>query len=129
MEYGADRKEQAMARYRTYKNGITGCRYKGSYIIKGERKGEFSILAEDGSLLRSGLYDFADCQWEIDKASAGEKERARMEELYAKQIYELTAILARLKDKNAAGELTDGEAELLLITDTIRARKAKDRPF
>lgn len=28
-----------MARYRTYKNGITGHRYKGYYIIRGNEKG------------------------------------------------------------------------------------------
>ena len=27
-----------MARYRTYKNGITGHKYRGLYIIKGEEK-------------------------------------------------------------------------------------------
>ena len=27
-----------MAKYRTYKNGITGHRYKGYYIIKGAMK-------------------------------------------------------------------------------------------
>ena len=32
-----------MAKYRTYKNGITGHRYKGYYIIKGETKGKFAI--------------------------------------------------------------------------------------
>ena len=118
-----------MARYRTYTNGITGCRYKGCYIIKGNRRGEFCILAGDGTPLKTGLYDFADCQWEIDKASAGREDRARMEELYEKQIYELTAILARLEEKADSGELTSGEAELMRIAETVRARKAKDRPF
>ena len=36
-----------MAKYRTYKNGITGHRYKGYYIIKGETKGKFAIWNED----------------------------------------------------------------------------------
>ena len=104
-----------MARYRTYKNGITGCRYKGCYILKGDKKGEFSILAGDGSPLKAGLHDFTDCQWEIDKVFAGREERARMEELYSKKSY--------------SGELTSGEADLMRITETVRARKAKNRPF
>ena len=33
-----------MARYRTYKNGITGHRYNGYYIIKGETKGTFATI-------------------------------------------------------------------------------------
>ena len=118
-----------MARYRTYKNGITGCRYKGCYILKGDKKGEFSILAGDGSPLKAGLHDFTDCQWEIDKVFAGREERARMEELYSKQIFELTDILARLEEKSYSGELTSGEADLMRITETVRARKAKNRPF
>ena len=52
-----------------------------------------------------------------------------MEELYSKQIFELTAILARLEEKSYSGELTSGEADLMRITETVRARKAKNRPF
>ena len=118
-----------MARYRTYKNGITGYRYKGYYIIKGEKKGEFSILSGDGSPLRTGLYDFEDCQWEIDKTSAGREVLAWMEDLYAKKIYELTAILVSLEEKAAGGGLTSKEDTLMRITETIRSRKAKNRSF
>ena len=118
-----------MGRYRTYKNGITGYRYKGYYIIKGDKKGEFSILSDDGFRLKTGLYDFEDCQWENDEMSAGREVLAWMEELYSKQIFELTAILARLEEKSYSGELTSGEAELMRIAETVRARKAKDRPF
>lgn len=118
-----------MARYRTYRNGITGCRYKGCYILKGDKKGEFSILAKDGSPLKAGIYDFEDCQWEIDKMTATQEERAQMEGLYKKQFYELAVILDDLGEKAAAGRLTPKEGVLLQIAETVRSRKAKDRPF
>ena len=118
-----------MARYRTYWNGITGCRYKGCYILKGNKKGEFSILAEDGSPLKAGIYDFEDCQWEIDKMTASQEGLAQMEGLYGKQFHELAAILADLGEKAAAGSLTPAEGLLLQFAETIRSRKAKDRPF
>ena len=118
-----------MARYRTYRNGITGCRYKGCYILKGDKKGEFSILAKDGSPLKAGVYDFEDCQWEIDKITATQEERAQMEGLYNKQFYELAIILADLGEKAAAGRLTPKEGVLLQIAETVRSRKAKERPF
>lgn len=118
-----------MARYRTYRNGITGCRYKDCYILKGDKKGEFSILAKDGSPLKAGVYDFEDCQWEIDKMTATQEERAQMEGLYNKQFYELAIILADLGEKAAAGRLTPKEDALMQIAMTVRSRKAKDRPF
>ncbi len=126
---GLNRKEQSMARYRKYKNGITGCRYKGCYILRGDKKGSFSVLSKDGSPFMTGLYDFEDCRWAIDKAFADREERIWMEELYTKQIYELTAILAGLEQKTAAGGLAPGEDNLIRIAQTVLARKAKNRPF
>lgn len=126
---GLNRKEQSMARYRKYKNGITGCRYKGCYILRGDKKGSFSVLSKDGSPFMTGLYDFEDCRWAIDKAFADREERIWMEELYTKQIYELTAILAGLEQKTAAGGLAPEEDNLIRIAQTVLARKAKNRPF
>ena len=46
-----------MAKYRTYKNGITGHRYKGYYIIKGETKGKFAIWNEDKTVFKDNIYN------------------------------------------------------------------------
>ena len=63
-----------MAKYRQYKNGIFGHRHNGYYIIKGEKKGNFSIKDKDGNLVKENIYDYDDAEWIIDKMTVSEEE-------------------------------------------------------
>ena len=73
-----------MSLYRTYKNGITGRRYKGFYIIKGEKKGKFAIWREDKSVFKDEIYDYDECEWIIDKETADLETKVMMKMLYEK---------------------------------------------
>ena len=55
-------------KYRTYKNGITGHRYKRYYITAQGRK-NYSVLDPQGMTVRTALPAFEDAEWEIDKVT------------------------------------------------------------
>ena len=119
-----------MARYRTYKNGITGHRYKGYYIIKGEKKGQFAIWKEDRSVLKDNLYDFEECEWTIDKETADHDTLVMLKMLYEKEIYELSALFVELMQKRERqGTLEEKSANLYDWVEKVRRRKAEDREF
>ena len=103
-----------MAKYRTYKNGITGHRYKGYYIIKGETKGKFAIWNEDKTVFKDNIYDYEDCEWIIDKETVDHSDMVMIKMLYEKEIHELSA----LKSQN-----------LYNWVEKVRKRKAEDREF
>ena len=117
-----------MATYRTYSNGITGHRYKGYYIIKGE-KGKFAIWNEDKSVFKDSIYDYNDCEWEIDKATADPDTLALMKRLYDKEIYELSEAFVKLMQKSWESPLTEEEKIFYKWVEKIRARKASEREF
>ena len=119
-----------MSRYRTYKNGITGHRYKGYYIIKGEKKGEFSILNEDASVFKNNVYDYDECEWIIDKETADHSTMVMIKMLYEKEIYELSALFVELMQKRARqGFLEPKSQDLYDWVEKVRRRKAEDRGF
>ena len=88
-----------MARYRTYKNGITGHRYRGYYIIKGECKGMFQIWNEEKAVYKKDIYDYDECEWILDKEMSTPEERKQMEQLYCMEIYQLSSLLMELIQK------------------------------
>lgn len=121
-------KENSMAKYRTYKNGITGHRYKGFYIIKGDTKGKFAIWREDKSVFKDNIYDYDECEWIIDKETADPENLEIINTLYDKEIYELNTLFADLINKrDREGELSSREQNLYTWTEKIRKRKAEDR--
>ena len=87
-----------MARYRTYKNGITGHRYKGYYIIKGSEKGKYAIWREDKSVFKDNVLDYDECEWIIDKETATPEVMNILEGLYKKEIVELSALFIELME-------------------------------
>ena len=111
-----------MARYRTYKNGITGHRYKGYYIIKGTDKGMFSILNEDKTVFKDKIYDFDESEWIIDKETANPEE-------YEKEIYQLSSLFIELMQKKEKDGLDEKEEILYRWIEKVRRRKAEDRVF
>ena len=118
-----------MARYRTYKNGITGHKYKGYYIIKGENKGQFAIWREDKSVFKDGIYDLNECEWIIDKETADEKTLKLIKDLYSKEIFELSGMFVQLMQKSWDKPLTEEEKYLYGWVEKVRARKAGDREY
>ena len=118
-----------MAKYRTYKNGITGCRYKGYYIIKGDKKGNFSILNEDTSVFQKDIYDHQECEWIIDKKTAPEDEMLMIKMLYEKEIYQLSALFVELMQKREREGLNGRSQTLYYWVEKVRRRKVEDREF
>ena len=118
-----------MARYRTYKNGITGHRYNGYYIIKGETKGKFAILNEDKTVFQNNILDFEECEWIIDKETASEEEMNMIKRLYEKEIYQLSTLFVELMQKKEREGLEPKSANLYKWVEKVRKRKADDRLF
>ena len=100
-----------MARYRTYKNGIYGHRYKDYYIIKGE-KHHFSILDKNGNVYQEKVFDFDECEWIIDKATASENDLIMIQLLYQKEIYQLSALFVELMQKKQRDKFNPEEESL-----------------
>ena len=119
-----------MALYRTYKNGITGHRYNGYYIIKGEEKGKFSIWNDDKSVFMDNIYDYDECEWIIDKETADQPTKVMMRMLYDKEIYELSDLLLELMvKKQRDGKLDSKSKNLYDWVVKVRKRKAEEREF
>lgn len=117
-----------MARYRTYRNGITGCRYRGYYIIRGE-KGKFQIWNEDATVHLDNLFDYDECEWIIDKEKAEKEEIAMAKSLYAMEFFELNSLFVELMQKRKTVGLDEaGEVRYRWISK-IRRRRVKDREF
>lgn len=118
-----------MARYRTYKNGITGHKYNGYYIIKGENKGEFEIWNEDKTVFRDKIYDYDECEWIIDKETVNSEEMNMIKQLYQKEIYQLSALFVELMQKKNREGLEPRSETLYKWVEKVRRRKAEDREF
>ena len=115
-----------MARYRTYKNGIFGHRHNGYYIIKGEKKGDFSIQDKNGNTIEKDIYDFDEATWIIDKITVSEYEMGIIKHLYTYEIYQLSSLFVELMNKE-----NKDEKSLLLYKwcEVVRRRKAGGREF
>lgn len=118
-----------MAKYRTYKNGITGHRYHGYYIIRGNKKGEFQIWNEDKSIYQNQVIDYDECEWIIDKATASSEELLMMRQLYELEIYQLSSLFVELMQKKEIEELDHRSEMLYKLVEKVRKRKAEDREF
>ena len=118
-----------MARYRTYKNGITGHRYNGYYIIKGETKGTFAIWKEDKTVLRDNILDYDECEWIIDKETADPENYNMIKLLYEKEIFQLSGLMLELMQKKDRQGLDAKSENLYNWVVKIRKRKAEDRQF
>ena len=117
-----------MARFRTYKNGIYGHRYKQYYIIKNDKK-DFTIIDEGKNVVETGFENFWDCQWHIDKIVASPNLQQLMKSLYDEDIYTLSRFYVDLTEKSNKEGLNEQESELLYWVTKIRNRKADDKPY
>lgn len=116
-----------MARYRLYKNGIYGHRYKGYYIVKDGKN--FSILGTDKTVLEDDLKDYYDAEWEIDKITASPEMLKILQELYSEEIYMLSKFFDEMMKKDNAEGLTKSESDFYVWVKKIRARKAENKPY
>ena len=116
-----------MAKYRTYRNGIFGHRYKGFYIIRGKEKGFFQIWKDDKSVYRDRVYDYDDCEWIIDKATASKEEMLTIKKLYGMEIYQLSSLFVELMQKKEHEGLETKSKDLYKWVEKVRKRKAEDR--
>lgn len=118
-----------MARYRTYKNGITGHKYSGYYIIRGEKKGKFQIWKEDKSVYQDNVYDYDECEWIIDKDTVSDEEMLIIKKLYGMEIYQLSSLFVELMQKKEREGLDRRSTDLYKWVEKVRKRKAEDRAF
>lgn len=119
-----------MLRFRQYKNGIYGHRYRKLYIIKDSESKTYSISDTDGNVIMSGIEDVEDCKWEIDKAVATEDDLKMYQLLFSKQIYMLSSLIVELLDKKRQqGFLDDKDSKLFDMANTVRSRKADYKSF
>lgn len=118
-----------MAKFRTYKNGIYGSKYKGYYIVKDTLSSDknFSIIKSDRELISSEIQNMKDCEWFIDKLVASEEEMKVIKELYEKEIFELSGIMLLLIQKKDNGKIEKYEEIMLSWIEKIRQRKAEDK--
>lgn len=116
-----------MARYRLYKNGIFGHRYKGYFIVKDGEK--FSILGKDKTILEDELNDYYDAEWEIDKITASPEMQKILQELYGEEIYVLSRFFEEMMKKDNDEGLTKNESDFYAWVKKIRARKAANKPY
>ena len=120
-----------MARYRMYKNGIYGHRYKGYFIVKSESDGKksFSILGSDKTVLEDNLSDYYDAEWEIDKITASPEMIKILQDLYSEEIYMLSIFFSEMMKKDNTEGLTQDEKDFYEWVKKIRTRKAAHKPY
>ena len=113
---------------RTYKNGITGKRYKGLYIIEGD-KGHYQIWDEDKVVLWNDILDEKECEWVIDKNTESEEILNIIKDLYKREIFELTRIWADFMELSGEGKLTEKQKLVFQYLCKVRNRKIKNKPY
>ena len=120
-----------MARYRQYKNGIFGHRYKEYFIVKDNVNGkkEFSILGPNKTVLDEKIADYDDAEWEIDKITASPEMLKILQDLYNEEIYMLSKFFEVLMQKDNDEGLSKDEKDFYNWVKKIRKRKAKGKPY
>ena len=115
-----------MARFRQYKNGIFGHRYKDLYVIRtGDsiKDYRYSIIDEDRNLIKSNMMSYWDAEWEIDKLQTPPQEMQVVRKLYAEDIPTLNRFFVQLTERKHEEALSIEENELLDWIVKIRRRK------
>lgn len=114
-----------MAKYRTYKNGIYGHKYKGYYIIKDDpkdRKSTFSVVNEKKEVVAKDYQDFHEAEWKIDRMTLSGEERTYVESLCKLELYELSRAMSDYLGDDRV--LTKEEEQKSGWIEKIRRRKS-----
>lgn len=119
-----------MAKFYTYKNGITGLRYKEHYIVPAEADGKLCRILDSAGEPVSDFRDtLQECQWFLDKLTADTEIRASLEKLYRKEIYEINGMyfeMLRIKNER---RFTKEEKLKFQLIETVRSRRVDGKPF
>lgn len=122
-----------MGKYRTYRNGIYARRYKNYYIVPNsqetKRKYIFTIMDPDLNEIVSGVTDYNDAEWEIDKLTASPKIMNIIRKLYDEDVYKLSGYFVSLMKKREEKGLDDNEEEFFDLVTKVRDRKAGGKPL
>jgi hypothetical protein len=119
-----------MAKYRLYKNGIYGHRYRDFYIVPCGEDDTLRILTDAGEPFALGLHDLEDCEWFIDLVRSDSKIRDSFEKAYTLDIGQLNCAIAHLTAKKLEnGFLPAADEDALTRLLEMKRRKAKNKPF
>lgn len=123
-----------MAKFRTYKNGIFGHKYKGYYILRNNanqsRKDKlYWIVDEDGNIVYEKNPEYSECEWYLDKLTATKEEMDVYSTLYECDIPQLHRMCSAYSIKTEEKTITKEEKKLYKIILKIRDRKIADLPF
>lgn len=80
-------------------------------------------------MFQDHIYDYDECEWIIDKATASDETMSIIKQLYGMEIYQLSSLLVELMQKKEQAGLDTKNAELYKWVEKIRKRKAEDRLF
>lgn len=117
-----------MARFRLYKNGVYGSRYRGYYIApSGKSAGHYSVLSPTLEPVYDEITGFSECRWEIDKLTASDAELRLVRRLYDTDISQLTKMMIELFEKGEAKGLDESTLESWI--EKVRSRKARNLPY
>lgn len=123
-----------MAKFRQYKNGIFGHKYKKYYILRNNanqyKKGKlYTIIDENGNIIVQDNPDYDDCEWFIDKMVATDEEMTLYKTLYECDIAKLHRMAAKFSQKSEEGTIEKDEKKLYEIIRKIMGRKINDLEF
>ncbi len=121
-----------MAKFRMYKNGLFGHRYKKYYITRNESENGdkiYAVLDSEKNVVRDGLLNYWDAEWEIDKETATPELLNTLKELYQEELYVLGDMLTQLMEKENSIGLDPDEKELYAWVKKIRSRKAENKAY
>lgn len=129
-----------MGRFRTYKNGIYGHRYKDLYVVRTvnpekdkngkehQKKGYYVINAEKEKLTDK-FDNYWDAEWEIDKITASQDMKEFLQNLYNEDFFTINRFFLQLMEKEEKNEMNENEAEFFYWVKKIRERKAKGKNY
>lgn len=123
-----------MAKFRIYKNGIEGHRYKGYYITRNNNskvRGSklYGIVDDEKNIILQNEPLYINCEWEIDKMTASDNVMELYKALYDKEIYELQRMIIHYSTLEEEGTINELEMQMYEIVEKIRDRKVKKLPF
>lgn len=113
---------------RTYKNGITGKRYKEMYIVKTGKK-EFDVLDEEKNMVITGMPSADDCKWEIDKMFFSSALLELLYNLYAKDTYIINNVHKEALKRATENPDQPNYQRACDVIYTVLYRKINNKPF
>lgn len=121
-----------MVYYRTYKNGITGHRHKGYYIVRNFDENNhrtYGVLDENKKVITEGRETYWECEWMIDKMTLTPEKEEIVKSLYLEELPVLFNYMVRLSQIKDERKLKPNEKEMLYWVEKIVSRKKKNQPF